>query len=438
MLIVYSAIVSILSISAGLFFHLKARKRKAYIESQSEALRENSVDEIISGIEREDSQTLSKLSVGNEALSKLQLVLKEQEAKLSSINVGLAPPTFSSSDSEKLKEAILNHRHAQYLCIAEGDATDAYSDWQWLGSRRDGKAMVDNYQALLLRAFNAEFDVIRKQMRVSSYDTAISKLYRLVGQLSKLGETANVGITSKYLGLKIEELTSWHSALEKIESEKAQRKANRELLKSQRYLADDDDDLEEELAARDSDLAKAKRKAQELIGKERASIELQIQKIEEEKARLEEKFARAISQAQVTRAGYIYVISNHGSFGSDVLKIGMTRRLEPMDRVVELGDASVPFKFDVHVLAFVENAPTIERELHNRFADQRVNIENHRKEFFRVSLSQVKQAMEDLRIDADWFFDAEAKEYSESALIRKAMTSMSEKVTPISSLPESI
>ncbi|XQF93462.1 GIY-YIG nuclease family protein [Pseudoalteromonas espejiana] len=96
-------------------------------------------------------------------------------------------------------------------------------------------------------------------------------------------------------------------------------------------------------------------------------MEERIQKMKSEIAKLENKFQRATSQAQITKVGYIYVISNLGSFGEGVVKIGMTRRLEPMDRINELGDASVPFKFDVHTMAFVQNAPEIEKKLHRKF-----------------------------------------------------------------------
>ena len=102
------------------------------------------------------------------------------------------------------------------------------------------------------------------------------------------------------------------------------------------------------------------------------------------------------------------------------MKIGMTRRLEPMDRVTELGDASVPFRFDVHALAFVEDAPKLERALHDKFHEQRVNTENVRKEFFRVAPEAVKAAMESFGIDTDWYMIAEAREYNEALLMRKA------------------
>ncbi|PTC00580.1 DUF4041 domain-containing protein, partial [Thalassospira xiamenensis] len=148
----------------------------------------------------------------------------------------------------------------------------------------------------------------------------------------------------------------------------------------------------------------------------------------------------AMSQAQITRAGYVYVISNEGSFGEGVVKIGMTRRLEPMDRVRELGDASVPFRFDMHALAFAEDAPSLEKALHDTFNNHRMNTENFRKEFFRVSPEEVKAAMEEKGIDTDWYLTAEAKEYHESELIRNAIkqAKRARKKREDSALPEAI
>jgi hypothetical protein len=121
--------------------------------------------------------------------------------------------------------------------------------------------------------------------------------------------------------------------------------------------------------------------------------------------------------AQQTKSGYVYIISNIGSFGDGVFKIGMTRRLEPLDRVRELGDASVPFTFDVHALIYSEDAPALEAELHRHFNEHRLNLVNNRKEFFRVDLAELKGKLEELKPDVDFLTDAEAQDYHQSLLI---------------------
>ena len=125
--------------------------------------------------------------------------------------------------------------------------------------------------------------------------------------------------------------------------------------------------------------------------------------------------------AQQTKAGNVYVISNVGSFGDDVYKIGMTRRLEPLDRIRELGDASVPFEFDVHALIYSEDAPGLERQLHRRFLKLQMNKVNPRKEFFKVGITDIKDAVTGLGITAKWTLAAEARQYRESIAITEAI-----------------
>ncbi|MBC6431715.1 GIY-YIG nuclease family protein [Nostoc sp. HG1] len=136
-------------------------------------------------------------------------------------------------------------------------------------------------------------------------------------------------------------------------------------------------------------LEKARRDIESVTGKAQQKLFSQIEELQKRLAEAEANKERAISQAQLTKSGHVYIISNIGSFGEDVYKIGMTRRLEPMDRVKELGDASVPFPFDVHAMIFCENAPELESRLHMCFQARRMNKENKRKEFFRVSLEEI-------------------------------------------------
>jgi len=132
---------------------------------------------------------------------------------------------------------------------------------------------------------------------------------------------------------------------------------------------------------------------------------------------------RSISQAQLTKAGYVYVISNIGSFGENVFKVGMTRRLEPQERVDELGDASVPFQFDVHAMIYRENAPEFETELHQELEPFRVNKINPRKEFFRVSLAEIEKIAQKYKADVAITKLAEAKEYRQSLAIEQQQKS---------------
>lgn len=165
--------------------------------------------------------------------------------------------------------------------------------------------------------------------------------------------------------------------------------------------------------------------AQELKWQEQEEQKLQFQqKLEELQQKLtqaEEKNQRAISMAQQTRTGNVYIISNIGSFGEDVYKIGMTRRLEPLDRVRELGDASVPFEFDVHAMIYCDDAPALEKQLHRKFLKRQLNKINPRKEFFKLNIHEVRSYLESMGINCKWTLSAEAKQYRETLKLEEEM-----------------
>jgi hypothetical protein len=174
-------------------------------------------------------------------------------------------------------------------------------------------------------------------------------------------------------------------------------------------------------------LAKVQAEAEQASEAQRALFDARLAELH---ARLEEAEARnrrALSMAQQTKAGHVYVISNIGSFGEDVFKVGMTRRLEPLDRVRELGDASVPFGFDVHALIWSEDAPALETALHREFMREQVNKVNPRKEFFQVSLGAIRRQLEAKGIQASWTMTAAAAEYRESLALAKQLAEDPEK-----------
>jgi len=417
-----------------------SKRTKVEIQRLETLLIEESVSQRVEELNAKCFEAEQNIDAGKGHFSKLEALLQKAGSQVDYINVGLLPPTYRFDDRESLKESINNCRTEQLALIKENGATRAFTTYTWDESAAKGLKMVNDYRHLLLKAFNAEFDFIRKKMRLTTFTTAKDKLKRLVEQLEKLGETTGVSISSEYLNLKIQELKVWHGELKYKEKQKQEKKKQQELLRqSAKDDVDDVDDVEDELIYRKSDLEKARKKALELHGESAAEMELKIAKIKDEITALEMKFERATSQAQITKAGYIYVISNIGSFGEGVVKIGMTRRLEPMDRVNELGDASVPFKFDVHSLTFVKNAPELERQLHQAFDSKRVNTDNPRKEFFKISPQEVANEMAKTGIESDWYFDIEAKEYRESLLIRQAQKIESKAVDFASDqLPKSI
>lgn len=154
---------------------------------------------------------------------------------------------------------------------------------------------------------------------------------------------------------------------------------------------------------------------------QRERYEAQLAELQDRLRAAEERAIRAKSMAEQTRVGHVYVISNIGSFGEDVFKIGLTRRLDPEDRVRELGDASVPFAFDIHAMIFNDDAPALERALHKHFLTAQMNKVNPRKEFFRLPLAQIRAEIDALGIQAQWTIAAEAREYRESLAVERAL-----------------
>ena len=164
----------------------------------------------------------------------------------------------------------------------------------------------------------------------------------------------------------------------------------------------------------------AKKQLEKAKGEELEKLNEEILLLQEQLHEAEQKKERALSRSQLTRSGHVYVISNVGSFGENIYKIGLTRRLEPIDRVKELGDASVPFSFDIHAMIYSENAPELENELHRLFDGQRVNMMNTRKEFFRVALDQIEKAVKARNSEIEFTKVAEAREYRETVALLDA------------------
>ena len=204
----------------------------------------------------------------------------------------------------------------------------------------------------------------------------------------------DVSVRREYVALKIYEAQlrfhMWRLKSEQLQREKEERQAQRDFQRAINAALRNEGKARQQLEEQRKALEQAETE------RERTRLQSRIKALEIKLSEALSQYHRAKSMAQQTRAGYVYIIANERSFGPGVLKIGMTRRIDPMERINELGDASVPFPFDVHRLIYTDDAPTLEAQLHQRFADRRMNAENNRKEFFRVSLPDVLQAIDEL------------------------------------------
>ena len=192
-----------------------------------------------------------------------------------------------------------------------------------------------------------------------------------------------------------------------------------QLEKAQKELERAREEAERQEADYEKLLAKAREEALRATGTHLQELTERVKSFEAKLDEARRKKERAISRAQLTKSGFVYVISNIGSFGERVFKIGMTRRMEPMDRINELGDASVPFPFDVHVMLYSDNAPELENALHKLVQDRTINLVNLRREFYQdVDLDVVETFVKQRGLSAQFIRIAEAREYRQSVAIK--------------------
>ncbi|WP_156792230.1 DUF4041 domain-containing protein [Desulfotalea psychrophila] len=284
----------------------------------------------------------------------------------------------------------------------------------------------------VLDAFNGKVATILSKVKHDNYGKLQQQIIDAFSLVNNNGSAfRNARISPEYLAARQDEL-KWAVATQELalrdrEEQKRIKEELREEAKAAREYEKAVRDAEKEEKMLQKAMAEARKELGNASEEQKAQFEMQLKELEAKLAEAEEKNQRAISMAQQTKRGHVYVISNEGSFGEKVIKIGLTRRLEPLDRVKELGDASVPFAFDVHALMFSENAPALESELHRQFDQYRVNKINKRKEFFNVNIASVKDLTSKLGIDTKWTLAAEAREYRESLELR-GLTSIDDQI----------
>ena len=252
-------------------------------------------------------------------------------------------------------------------------------------------------QKLLLRAFNSECDGIVDKVKYNNFEASLKQISSSRDSISKLGKMMGIEITPNYYQSKVEELTLALEYQQKKQEEKeAQKEARarmREEAKLQREIEEARRKAEKEQNHYQNALQRLQKQLATASDVDKQAIEEKIQEVESQLTQIDAALKDIDYREANQKAGYVYVISNVGSFGKDVYKIGMTRRLDPTERVDELGDASVPFNFDIHAMIFSENAPALEAALHRAFEDRKVNMVNPRREFFRVTLDEIKEVV---------------------------------------------
>lgn len=367
-------------------------------------------------------QKQQKIDDINNQLATLRSELSLYSERDEYISYGLYPlPKYGDVNSAVYQERLKQNRDAQKVLIKNDTATTAPDDLEITGNTTYDKQLVKSQSKLLITAFNSECDYLISKINSSNFETVMGKIEKLAEQLEKHLLSLEIGISLDYVELKMQECSLFyqytHQKEKEAEEQRELRAIMREEAQAQKEIERAIREAEKEEQMLQKAMEVARLELQNATAEQKQLYEAKLQELSQKLAEAESKEQRAISMAQQTKQGHVYVISNIGSFGEDVYKIGMTRRLNPLDRVYELGDASVPFSFDVHAMIFSENAPALEKELHDYFANFAVNKVNQRKEFFYINLSDVRTYLEQKGIHAHWTMTAEATEYRQSLSI---------------------
>ena len=335
--------------------------------------------------------------------------LIENEYIIEEVDVNTLPKS-DFANSSLCRDALVEVREKQKDMIRNNEAVVGDRNWTVNGSRAKGKKMIEEAIKLNLKTFNNGCDYIINTMRYSTYSSSLNKIKKLYNDVNRLNSINQISISEEYLNLKVAELDLAFVYAELKEEEKEEQRRIREQMreeaKRQAELEEKRKTINKEQQHYENELKRAleRNKDAELIKKLRERI-----------AELENSKKDVDKLEATVKAGYVYIISNEGSFGENCYKIGTTRRLNPLDRVDELGNASVPFKFDVHALIFSEDCFELESKLHKIFDSKRVNKINKRKEFFNVALDEIVDVVNNqLGLNVEFTLEAIAKEYRES------------------------
>ena len=357
--------------------------------------------------------------------AKLKDVVKAYENKINGYGDEYLIPIESIID--ELGNELANTEPAKQFKETSKKIRDAIKRGLAAKSQISNEETKERATEFVLDAFLGKVETSISKVKSDNFGKLKQELMDSFALVNLNGAAFKTEITKSFLELHLDKL-KWGSILQKIkgvqqeeqrllrEGMREEERVRKEAEKAQKEAVKEEEAVQKALAVVYEKMAKASEE-------EREKYEQQISELNDRVTIAEEKRQRALSMAQQTKMGHVYIISNVGSFGEDVYKIGLTRRLEPQDRIDELGDSSVPFTFDVHAFIKSDDAPALEHQLHKHFILNQVNKVNHRKEFFRVPLTKIREEVEKLGLESNWTMTAEAIQYKESKYIEKLLDS---------------
>lgn len=401
------------------------------------------LDDIVSSKQKDIEKLNNDIDQKNQKVAEKDKQISDLDKKIKDLNdqlvnvsdevmyedYGLYKPRYDFANSSAYKGKLSEVRSNQKEMIRDGEAGTIFNPMLLDNSKARGRSMQKKNIKQLVRSFNGECEAAINKVTKSNIEMIEKRITRSFEQLNKLNEPNGVRLTANYLDSKLDEA---HIALEyalKKEQEK-------ELLREQRQREKEERQAQKEYAQErakyekdETHFQQAKDLLQEKINNSKSDVEIESLKrkladLQDKLSNIQAKKAKLSDRAENPTAGYVYIISNIGSFGQNVYKIGVTRRLDPMDRINELSSASVPFKFDVHALIFTDDAYKLETELHEYFDKKRVNKVNKRKEFFRLNIDEIKEILSKHKeLTFDFHEIPDAPEYRDTLLIEKQMQS---------------
>ena len=360
-------------------------------------------------------------------LSEMQEMLRALQAEVDL----LSEKTLVELTSIEPYAALSSHEIKNKLALLKTEEDELVKSGEALLITTNGfiqKRILDSRKKQILRCFHAESSMHIGSITAKNVDTIRARLQRSFQTINTLFSANGVQISQGMLALKLEELSLVYAYMLKIEDEKEKKKIIQAQLREEERVRREMEEEKKKIEKEIRQFSAEVKKLMDYMQKSSSDAEKQlyidkINGLEEKLKALNADKEHVLEREQNTRAGFVYIISNIGSFGENIYKIGMTRRLEPMDRISELSSASVPFPFDIHAMIFSEDAPALETLLHRHFADRQVNKVNARKEFFKVDLEEIKQLVLTHHNATVHFVDVpEAAEYRETLQLEAAQS----------------
>ncbi len=391
---------------------------KNYQDQQTNV--ENEIENLNSKISNLNSQIIELNNTIEQ--KKNEIVILDDEILYQQLD--LYKPMYAFANSDEYKDNLEYIRQKQKDMIKAETAATCNTTWTVGDSAAKGKKMVKDNIKQIVRAFNNECEMLIDKVKYNNIESVEKRITKAFEALNKLNASLGIELNPEYLNLKLDELhLGYEYAVKKQdekEAEKERRAEMREAAKLERELAEERKKIEKEQKHYKQALNTLLTQLKNADDNEKSELEAKKAELLDHLADIDKNIENLDYRESNQKAGYVYVISNIGAFGENVYKIGMTRRLDPMDRVDELGDASVPFNFDVHAMIFADDAPALEAALHRAFENKKLNMINTRREFFNVSLDEIEEVVKaNFDKTVEFIKTPPAEQYRESIKIKE-------------------